>query len=342
MYNRIKRYFILLLVGVTLLFGSISVLALDLNTGVISRGRDTVATSEERQASRIMKPIIKSNNEKTYSRGMGYTNLGQGNIWYRLTRDLKIHIVDLDKQFYAGNYQLNRWPTEYKDKAISDLYEHHYIYSERSHELYDQYYSANPTTSGSSKAVGCLGEQPLRYGDIDDNGTKEIVLYLSDFNNKSDWIIFSPEKEKIIFSMRWQVRDYYDDMGETPHFQYPSEADQRSYNQGFQVYAKAFLGDFNKDKIPDILVWRKRFESLATGVSKKGFELKGEHFEHYSLVDGEYQPQVTIPLQIKDWLADAELTWSKGYPSKSECAGQEGQLIPEMHDPLLNDPDVLK
>jgi hypothetical protein len=255
--------------------------------------------------------------------------------------------IDLKKKEYLGEVPLDRWPTEYSDKAISDLYEHRYIYSERSHELYDQYYSANPTTSGSSKAVGCLGEKPLRYGDVDDNGTKEIVLYLSDFNNKSDWIIFSPEKEKIIFSMRWQVRDYYegkaDGYGKWPIMQYPSEEDQRgSSNTGFQVYAKAFLGDFNKDKIPDILVWRKRFESLATGVSKKGFELKGEHFEHYSLVDGEYQPQVTIPLQIKDWLADAELTWSKGYLSKSECEGQEGQLIPEMHDPLLNDPDVLK
>lgn len=250
--------------------------------------------------------------------------------------------IDLKKKEYLGEVPLDRWPTEYKDKAISALYEHRYIYSERSHELYDQYYSANPTTSGSSKAVGCLGEKPLRYGDVDDNGTKEIVLYLSDFNNKSDWVMFSPEKEKIIFSVRWQVKDYYDDMGETPHFQYPSEADQRSYNQGFQVLAKAFLGDFNKDKVPDILVWRKRFESLATGASKKGFELRGENFEHYSLIDGEYQPQVTIPLQIKDWLADSELTWSKGYPSKSECAGHEGQLIPEMHEPLLNDPDVLK
>jgi hypothetical protein len=242
---------------------------------------------------------------------------------------------------------LKRWPTEYKDKAISEINKHPFTRDIRGAELFDQYNSSISTTSGSSKSVGCLGEKPLRYGDVDDNGTKEIVLYLSRFNYKSDWVIFSPEKEKIIFSMRWQIKDYYegkaDGYGKWPIMQYPSEEDQRgSSNTGFQVYAKAFLGDFNKDKIPDILVWRKRFESLATGVSKKGFELKGEHFEHYSLVDGEYQPQVTIPLQIKDWLADAELTWSKGYPSKSECEGQEGQLIPEMHDPLLNDPEVLK
>ena len=289
-----------------------------------------------------IKPFKEIKRKFGYRPGYLIKPLAEDRIYWGMSRDgrgvARYNLVSDD----VDGWGLKRWPTEYKDKAISALYEHRYIYSERSHELYDQYYSANPTTSGSSKAVGCLGEKPLRYGDVDDNGTKEIVLYLSDFNNKSDWVMFSPEKEKIIFSVRWQVKDYYDDMGETPHFQYPSEADQRSYNQGFQVLAKAFLGDFNKDKVPDILVWRKRFESLATGASKKGFELKGENFEHYSLVDGEYQPQVTIPLQIQDWLADSELTWSKGYPSKSECAGQEGQLIPEMHDPLLNDLDVLK
>jgi hypothetical protein len=192
-----------------------------------------------------------------------------------------------------------------------------------------------------------LGEKPLRYGDVDDNGSKEIVLYLSDFNYKSDWVVFSPEKEKIIFSMRWQVRDYYegsaDGYGNWPVTQYPSEEDQRgSSNAGFQVYAKAFLGDFNKDKTPDILVWRKRFESLLTADSKRGFGLAGESLEHYSLIDGEYQRQVSAPLKIRSWLTGAELTWSKGYPSKSECEGKEGQLIPEMHDVLLNDPDVLK
>jgi hypothetical protein len=36
------------------------------------------------------------------------------------------------------------------------------------------------------------------------------------------------------------------------------------------------------------------------------------------------------------------LTWSKGYPSKSECAVEEEQLIPETHDTLLNDPEVLQ
>jgi hypothetical protein len=46
---------------------------------------------------------------------------------------------------------------------------------------------------------------------------------------------------------------------------------------------------------------------------------------------------------VKGWLTSNNLTWwKKGYPSKSECAGQEGQFIPEMHDPLLNDPEVMQ
>ena len=34
--------------------------------------------------------------------------------------------------------------------------------------------------------------------------------------------------------------------------------------------------------------------------------------------------------------------WQKGYPTLSEYPGEEGQPIPEMHDPLLNDPEVLQ
>ena len=44
---------------------------------------------------------------------------------------------------------------------------------------------------------------------------------------------------------------------------------------------------------------------------------------------------------VNGWLAAKQLSWQQGFPSRSECPGQEGQLIPELHDPLLNDPDVL-
>ncbi|HEX6549060.1 MAG TPA: hypothetical protein VF117_00115, partial [Gammaproteobacteria bacterium] len=62
----------------------------------------------------------------------------------------------------------------------------------------------------------------------------------------------------------------------------------------------------------------------------------------YSLENGVYTKQSTDQAAIKGWLAAKSLTWQKGYPQTSECAGQTGQPIPEMVDPLLNDPDVLK
>jgi len=287
-----------------------------------------------------IKPFKEIKKKFGYRPGFLIKPLAEDRIYWGMSRDgrgvARYNLVSDD----VDGWGLTRWPNEYKDKTISEINKHPFTHGKRGAELYDEYSSHAGT--GSDANVGCLGEKPLRYGDIDNNGSKEIVLYLSEFDQKSDWVIFSPKKEKIIFSMRWQAKDFYKG-DELAYYQYPSlENQSSSQNRGFQVFAKAFLGDFNKDKIPDILVWRKRYESLATGASKKGFELRGENFEHYSLIDGEYQPQVTIPLQIKDWLADSELTWSKGYPSKSECAGQEGQLIPEMHDPLLNDPDVLK
>lgn len=73
-----------------------------------------------------------------------------------------------------------------------------------------------------------------------------------------------------------------------------------------------------------------------------GFTKLSDVYVHYKLTDGEYKKQTTEQRVIKGWLDAKNLTWQKGYPSKSECPGKEGQLIPEMHDPLLNDPDVLK
>lgn len=75
---------------------------------------------------------------------------------------------------------------------------------------------------------------------------------------------------------------------------------------------------------------------------KAGFSQEAELLVHYQLIDEGYQPVTTSSELIKKWLTDNNLTWQKGFPSKSECKGQEGQLIPDMHDPLLNDPDVLK
>ncbi|HQQ74666.1 MAG TPA: hypothetical protein PK031_05900, partial [Pseudomonadales bacterium] len=105
---------------------------------------------------------------------------------------------------------------------------------------------------------------------------------------------------------------------------------------------KVYVGNFYGENSGDIVLWRKLYESRLNSDSVKGFIKKGDLLVHYKLINGEYKKQSTDQSAIKSWLTAKQLTWSKGYPNKSECAGQEGQLIPEMHDPQLNDPDVMQ
>ena len=131
--------------------------------------------------------------------------------------------------------------------------------------------------------------------------------------------------------------------GGTSEYQYSYDEGRSppSLSMGYRTFGKHFFGDLNDDGKQDIILWRKYFESLKQGDAKKGFVKKDELFVHYSLVDGEYKKQSTAADTIKGWLAAKQLSWQQGLPSRSECPGQEGQPIPELHDPLLNDPDVL-
>jgi len=102
--------------------------------------------------------------------------------------------------------------------------------------------------------------------------------------------------------------------------------------------------DFDANGKSDILIWRKLYESNLGDNPVKGFHLLGEGVFHYEKsAAGEYVFKDDTESNVaKAWLTSNNLTWQKGFPSKSECEGQEGQLIPEMHDPLLNDPEVLR
>lgn len=133
--------------------------------------------------------------------------------------------------------------------------------------------------------------------------------------------------------------------GTRPTAQYASllHYENNSFAIGLRAYAKLYFGDFDKDGSPDILAWRKAYRSNPGTNPVKGFTKIEENLQHFKRSStGEYLPQDTSPEIIQNWLSAKNLTWQKGFPSKSECAGEEGRLIPEMHDPLLNDPDVLK
>lgn len=201
--------------------------------------------------------------------------------------------------------------------------------------------------------VGCLEAHPLRYGDVDGDGRNELVLFLKD-----TLVFFSPDIGKVTFATLYNYSDYVpwqtlqndtsmhlgSPNNETP--QYASKAAYQQDNNGIDAlrsYGKLYIQDFDGDKVADIVVWRKLYRSKLQGDTTPGFDKFRDTFLFYKKINGTYALQSdTAPEAIQNWLASANLTWSKGFPSISECPGEEGKLIPEMHDPLLNDPDVMQ
>jgi hypothetical protein len=255
-----------------------------------------------------------------------------------------LSFYDLDTvTLLMGNWKLPRWPEELKNKNVAEMYQL------KSEPEFVQDYSYRPFPSTHAKykqppVMGCLSEIPLRYGDVDENKTDELVLLLGHEDQVLDFVMFNPDKEKISFSARVIFSDIDNGYGDDSKYQYTSNFNMGKGDYiGTQTFAKVFIGEFDGvEDSKDIIVWRKQYQPLSTASSTKGFELKSQIYQFYTLKNGEYKLQISLQSQIEQWMSANNLTWQKGFPSKSECAGQEGQLIPEMHDPLLNDPDVLK
>ena len=209
-------------------------------------------------------------------------------------------------------------------------------------------YSYDRTKKGRNE-VGCFQNHPLRYGDLDDNGTDELVLMLG-----QNIVMFSSEIEKIVFSAHYWLADEIPVDEEDRYFPWDKKPVDPQYiaysgtdvalNEVFPArrsLSKLFFGSFEDESKQDIVLWRKLYESKLRNDPEQGFDLFGETWVHYRMVNGVYQLQETAPEVLEDWLASNELTWMDGVPSVSECEGQEGQLIPELHDPILNDPEIL-
>jgi len=230
----------------------------------------------------------------------------------------------------------------------------------------DEYTSSPPLTviddrqseyalsRGSEKqTLGCLENNPLRYGDINNDQSPEIVTLMG-----KNVVISSPQLQKVIFGAHYYLADEV--TGENsdlinrllPHNnpgdpQYLADSsfeiiERKSPFPAWRSLSKLYFGDFDNDQAQDIVLWRKLYQSAAVGSGITGFEKLGDVFVHYKIVSGEYKLQTTASDTVKSWLTSSQLTWQQGYPSLSECVGQEGQLIPELHDPLLNDPEILQ
>lgn len=211
------------------------------------------------------------------------------------------------------------------------------------------YMLANYIT-GASDARGCFQAKPLRYGDVDADNINELVLFLG-----HQLVVFSPEQAQVVFSSYFWLTDEADEetksnsYGELnnpdhPQFVASSGTDPLvdDLYPAWRSLTKLFDKDFNNDGKYDFVIWKKAYQSNLNSEAV-GFHKIADVLMHYEKIDGVYQYNSdTSQSKMIGWLADNELTWSKGYPSVSECEGEEGQLIPEMHDALLNDPEVLK
>lgn len=199
--------------------------------------------------------------------------------------------------------------------------------------------------------VGCMEANPLRYGDINEDAQQELVLTIG-----KDFVVFSPQKKSVIFSAHYYLSDELSQeeaqnsgltnnkSSDPAYIAYSTleVKDRRVLYPALRSISKLYFGGFESSQSRDIVLWRKLYQSKLVNDPVPGFFKIGELLVHYKLIDGEYKKQDTESSVVKGWLTAKQLTWQKGYPSKSECPGQTDQLIPEMHDPLLNDPDVLQ
>lgn len=244
----------------------------------------------------------------------------------------------------VGGWPLTRWEGEYMEEEIPARYRKYHL--ERSGP-------AMVSRGLLGDWLGCMPQSPLRYGDFTGNGYNELVLFI-----QGDFLVFSPQSQQTLFSTSMRVNDWMTreettgylrggELSEQPQFQSRIAAAavgnyQGMHEPGYRGYSKLFVIDPDDDGQQDLLMWRKFYTSRFRDDPVDGFKKLHDRLFHYEFVDGQYRRHDTDEAVIRSWLTDRDLTWPKGYPNYSECDGEQGQLIPEMHDPLLNDPEVLE
>ena len=302
-----------------------------------------------------LEDVAVSKGDKTLDSIISYVPVEAGNIKFALGRELTLARIDLDGKLLLGN-----WPLTTKKQYL--LNNEQPTSSPSQPEPTNEGMLATPQMwleAGHENSSGCLSKNPLRYGTV--NGDELLFVFFD-----PSVVVFSPKRGKVDINLLFVQDDVmpdaeYQDYLNSGRFKFSSQnppqyaalnsiADYREGRIGKdwlypaqRSYGKIYIDDFNGDNSNDIIMWRKLYFSKLKSDSVKGYELDAEMFAHYSIVNGEYQLQTdTAPGTIQGWLTAKNQTWQSGFPSKSECAGQEGQLIPEMHDALLNDPDILK
>jgi hypothetical protein len=347
---KFKSIFVLILLTVSPLL-----LSIELIDGV-KQEFGMAFTDQQRSALPVFSGVVKQNTNKFDDLfSLAFINIEDTNNWYRLYDDLNIYGVNVETKQYLGN-----WPLTTKKQYL--LKTEQSTSSPTKPEATNEGIFATPQMwleEGHENSSGCLSKNPLRYGTV--NGDELLFVFFD-----PSVVVFSPKRGKVDINVLFAQDDVmsdteYQDNLKAGYFKFSSDnppqyaaftsmADNREGRLGKdwlypaqRSYGKIYIDDFNGDNTNDIIMWRKLYFSKLKTDAVKGYELDAEMYAHYQIVNGEYQLQTnTSPETVKGWLEGKNLTWQKGFPSKSECAGQKGQLIPKMHDPLLNDPDVLK
>ncbi|GAA5526211.1 hypothetical protein Maes01_02810 [Microbulbifer aestuariivivens] len=344
----IKNFGIQLYVYALLFFCSASNADVVFHDALPCDGTSFSKSPEEQEASNSLSKVFREQGISIGGRCLGWTNAGGDNVWFTAVEGLGILSVDVSQ-----NKLLGVWPITRSS--------HQYFFN----ELKEQYgfigldYPVPFNQEYKGLGVGCQGNKPVRYVYLDSDDRAELVVILNNLV-----IIFSPDYNRTIFSEYFNASDWltgpemadrYGDRRGVLEYQYASKllADNDRFGPALRAYSKLYFGDFDKDGSQDILVWRKLYKTNDKDESLEGFSKERDSYQHFEQnlsaqaksdagVTGEYIPQETEAATVVQWLVDNALTWQKGYPSRNECAAQQGELIPEMHDSLLNDPDVLQ
>lgn len=265
-------------------------------------------------------------------------------------------IIKVNKagRILESKWQLEPWAYNHQPKEILN----------RSAE---QVVDVGDFSLGDKYSVGCYAYNPLATGDFENDNISELIVFIG-----NTLVVFSPKFGRTIFSTWMSLNDWFhpedgkfyfeDEYGENikqpedPQFEsrlVHRRGPETEHAPGYRGYSKIYVGDFDKDSNPDILVWRKIYISKLESDATRGFTLLRNEWNHYerdltaqnssgSGVTGEYLPQSTGEITIRKWLNDNNFTWKNGFPDISKCVGDEGKPIPEMSDSLLNDPEVLQ
>lgn len=319
---------------------------------VVEFGTNVTEENISRLASESWEYAYASRTQERYGDGfaISFLLIDSTQKLYSISRNIKLFETNYSTKTFSSYWPLARWKHEPLDEELLSEYSGIGRGFAAAYGLHSRY------------RLGCLPTSTLRYGDLEGDGVEELILLLG-----PDLVVFSLDQERIVFSLRYATDNwmdrvdtdlYFEDFGfakseDMPYSQWEVLADLREPDPSFRGYGKVFIGDYDGDDHRDLLVWRKLYRSNMRRDGIDGFHLLSNTFFHFERdleaqvksdigVTGEYLPRETSEEDILSWLAENDLTWSKGYPSLSECPGEEGQLIPEMHDPLLNDPEVFQ